>query len=84
MSKSDPLERSRITLADTRDQIASKLARAKTDSIEGIYYDDEKRPEVSNLLRIYAELSGRYCFLKELADGSGVLKTFARDTKIET
>lgn len=59
MSKSDPIERSRITLADTRDEIATKIARAKTDSIEGISYDCTDRAELANLLRIFSELSGR-------------------------
>ncbi|PIA14344.1 mitochondrial tryptophanyl tRNA synthetase-like protein 2 [Coemansia reversa NRRL 1564] len=56
MSKSDPQEYSRITLADTEDQIVLKIRKASTDSISGITFDPESRPGVSNLLSIYAAL----------------------------
>jgi tryptophanyl-tRNA synthetase len=59
MSKSDPSEQSRISLTDDADAIALKLRRAKSDSLMGITYDPEARPEASNLLTIYAALSGR-------------------------
>jgi tryptophanyl-tRNA synthetase len=59
MSKSDPSEQSRISLTDDADAIALKLRRAKSDSVLGITYDPENRPEASNLLTIYAALSGR-------------------------
>lgn len=59
MSKSDPLEHSRISLCDSADVIADKIRRAKTDSLLGLSYDPEKRPEVSNLLDIYAALTDR-------------------------
>jgi len=56
MSKSDPAEGSRINLLDDADTIARKFKKAKTDtdpfpdSIKGL----EKRPEVLNLINIYA------------------------------
>ena len=38
--------------------IRTKIRKAKTDSLGAISYDPENRPEVSNLLRIYAALEG--------------------------
>ena len=57
MSKSDPSELSRIDLTDDEDTIAKKFRKAKSDTLEGITYDIENRPEASNLLTIYAALS---------------------------
>ncbi len=60
MSKSDASDQSRINLTDTADAIADKIKRAKTDphplpeNAEGL----EGRPEVDNLLGIYAALKG--------------------------
>jgi len=59
MSKSDPSDLSRINLTDDADTIASKIRKAKSDSIMGISYDREKRPEASNLLSIFAALADR-------------------------
>ncbi|HRY24044.1 MAG: tryptophan--tRNA ligase [Geminicoccaceae bacterium] len=59
MSKSDPSDMSRINLTDDADTIASKIRKAKSDSILGISYDPENRPEASNLLTIFAALSDR-------------------------
>ncbi len=59
MSKSDPSDMSRINLTDDADRIALKIRRAKSDSIRGIWYDPENRPEASNLLAIYAALAER-------------------------
>jgi tryptophanyl-tRNA synthetase len=59
MSKSDPSDQSRINLTDDADAIALKIRRAKSDSIMGVTYDPEARPEASNLLTIYAALSSR-------------------------
>lgn len=59
MSKSDPSDFSRINLTDTPDDIANKFKKAKSDMEPGITYDIEKRPEASNLLQIYAVLSGQ-------------------------
>ena len=58
MSKSDESDYSRINLADSNDLIAKKLKKAKTDSLEGIYYDKENRPEVANLIEIYCAIIG--------------------------
>lgn len=59
MSKSDESDYSRINLVDEADEIIRKIKKAKSDSISEIYYDKENRPEVSNLLNIYAALSGK-------------------------
>ncbi|KAE8842227.1 hypothetical protein PTNB85_01118 [Pyrenophora teres f. teres] len=50
MSKSDPKPKSRILITDSKEEIHGKLKTALTDSIEGISYDREKRPGVSNLI----------------------------------
>ncbi len=61
MSKSDPSDLSRINLTDDADTISKKLRKARTDTDpipetpEGL----EGRPEVANLIGIYAALSGR-------------------------
>ncbi len=58
MSKSFGNENDKIFLCDTNDLIAKKIKTAKTDSILGIY-TDENRPEVNNLINIYSALSGK-------------------------
>ncbi|KAL1793437.1 hypothetical protein ACET3X_008419 [Alternaria dauci] len=50
MSKSDPKPKSRIMITDSKEQIYAKLKTALTDSIEGVSYDRESRPGVSNLV----------------------------------
>lgn len=50
MSKSDPKPKSRILITDSREEIHAKLKTALTDSIEGVSYDRETRPGVSNLV----------------------------------
>ena len=57
MSKSDPSDYSRITLTDDADTIAKKFRKATSDMVEGISYEPETRPEVANLLTIFAALS---------------------------
>lgn len=52
MSKSDANTRSRILLSDKPQEIRSKISKALTDSIQGVSYDPEGRPGVSNLLEI--------------------------------
>lgn len=58
MSKSDPAPSSRIDLSDTAEEISKKIQKAKTDSFNGIQYDPLKRPELSNLLELYAAFTG--------------------------
>ena len=59
MSKSDANANSRIHLTDDNDTIANKIKRATTDSIVGIYADEENRPEVTNLLNIYCSFANK-------------------------
>lgn len=58
MSKSDESDYSRINLTDDADAIALKFKKAKSDMIEGMSYDEEKRPEASNLLTLYSAFTG--------------------------
>ncbi|KJV56752.1 tryptophan--tRNA ligase [Orientia chuto str. Dubai] len=59
MSKSDISDFSRINLIDSPDVIFQKLQKAKTDCQPRITYDPVDRPEVSNLINIFAALSNR-------------------------
>ncbi|KAK4543140.1 hypothetical protein LTR36_005918 [Oleoguttula mirabilis] len=53
MSKSHANPKSRILLTDSDDVIRSKIKSAVTDSYEGISYEPERRPGVSNLIDIF-------------------------------
>lgn len=61
MSKSDPSDYSRINMADSADDIAQKIRKARTDpeplpaEASGL----ETRPEAANLVGIFAALSDR-------------------------
>jgi tryptophanyl-tRNA synthetase len=60
MSKSDPSDMSRINLTDSDDSIAQKVRKAKTDP-EPLPDDPkalEGRPEATNLVGIYAAITG--------------------------
>lgn len=60
MSKSDPAENSRINLIDDADTIARKIKKAKTDTLGDMPETMEamaERPEVANLVGIYAALA---------------------------
>ncbi len=71
MSKSDPADNSRINLTDTADTIAKKFKKAKTDLflMPETIEDCETRPEVDNLIGIYAALTGE--------EKQSVIDTFA-------
>ena len=60
MSKSDPVDASRINLTDDADTIAKKFKKAKTDPdpLPGEVAGLDGRPDVRNLVNIYAALSG--------------------------
>ena len=60
MSKSDPSDLSRISLKDSVDTIADKIKRAKTDAepLPNNVEELSKRPEIDNLVGIYAALAG--------------------------
>ncbi|MED4016883.1 tryptophan--tRNA ligase [Sutcliffiella cohnii] len=57
MSKSDPNQKSFITLLDEPKQIIKKIKSAVTDSEGIVKYDKENKPGVSNLLSIYSILA---------------------------
>ena len=84
MSKSDISDATRINLTDSADEIAQKIKRAKTDpeplpsEIKGL----EGRPEATNLVGIFAGLSGRTAedILSEFGgQGFGVFKPTLAD-----
>ncbi len=60
MSKSDPSDLSRINLTDTESDIINKIRKAKTDTnpFPADISDLNSRPEIENLLGIYASLNG--------------------------
>ena len=58
MSKSDESDLSRINLEDAPELIKKKVMKAKTDSLPEISYD-ENRPEIYNLLNIFASFSDK-------------------------
>jgi tryptophanyl-tRNA synthetase len=82
MSKSNPNPGSYIALLDEPDVIRKKISRAVTDSGREVRYDPKEKPEVSNLMGIYAhcadmtlaEIEAKYdgqgygAFKKDLAE----------------
>jgi tryptophanyl-tRNA synthetase len=60
MSKSDPVDASRINLTDDADTIARKFRKAKTDPdpLPGTLDGLSARPDVRNLVNIFAALDG--------------------------
>ncbi|AHX05973.1 tryptophan--tRNA ligase [Ehrlichia chaffeensis str. Liberty] len=57
MSKSDSSDYTRINLYDSNDVILKKISKATTDSIVGFNFSTlDSRPEVKNLVSIYATL----------------------------
>ncbi len=58
MSKSNPNPGSYIALLDSPDVLRKKLSRAVTDSGREVQYHPEEKPEVSNLISIYAACAG--------------------------
>ena len=59
ISKSEDSDYSRINLKDSADEINKKIKKAKSDSdqIPDNLKDLEKKPEASNLVNIYSEIS---------------------------
>ena len=60
MSKSELSDNSRINLTDKKDEIISKIKKAKTDTLPLPTNKEEleKRPEAKNLIGIYSSLTG--------------------------
>jgi tryptophanyl-tRNA synthetase len=59
MSKSNPNVGSFISLLDTPVDIRKKISRAKTDLGREVIFDVQSKPEISNLMTIYAQCSGQ-------------------------
>ncbi|MCQ6274313.1 tryptophan--tRNA ligase [Bacillus sp. V3B] len=59
MSKSDPNQKSFISMLDDPKQVEKKIKSAVTDSDGIVRFDKENKPGVSNLLSIYSILSGK-------------------------
>jgi len=59
MSKSDPADGSRINLLDPPDVIRKKIGRCKTDSFDGMEWNNPERPECTNLLNIYKAVTDK-------------------------
>jgi tryptophanyl-tRNA synthetase len=62
-----------IMLKATEDETAKLIKKAKTDSDRLITFDEENRPEVSNLLRLISLATGRnpVDIANEIGDGGG-------------
>lgn len=58
MSKSAESDLTRINLLDPPDLIVQKFKRAKTDTFDGLEWDNPERPEARNLLTIYQCVTG--------------------------
>lgn len=58
MSKSDDNYKGTILLLDSEEVIRKKIMSAVTDSEGKIYYDEDTKPGISNLLTIYSSLKG--------------------------
>ncbi|EME43087.1 hypothetical protein DOTSEDRAFT_89047 [Dothistroma septosporum NZE10] len=71
MSKSHPNVKSRVLLTDGEDVIKAKLKAAVTDSMDGITYDPQNRPGVSNLLDIIYHATSIEASPGDAADGAG-------------
>lgn len=69
MSKSAVSDASRININDTNEAIQKKVARAVTDSIQTIQFDELNRPEIANLLRIASSLANQP--IEEIVSGIG-------------
>lgn len=85
MSKSDDVEANVIGLLDEPKKVAKKIKRAVTDSGSEIHFDEADKPGVSNLLSMYAAVSGAtVADLETHFDGQGYgkLKTELADAVV--
>ena len=88
MSKSDPSDNSRINLTDSVDIISKKLKKARTDTLPMPNHIDElkDRPEVNNLVGIYAAFAEitKEAVVAEFAGlGFGAFKPRLADLAVE-
>ena len=87
MAKSDDSPKSYILILDEPNVIRNKIKSAVTDSEAKIYFDEDKKPGIANLLTIYASLKGISIdtaveFFKD--ESYQVFKEIVADTVIET
>ena len=88
MSKSDPSDNSRINLTDDADAISKKIRKAKTDAgaVPESPKELEGRPEVKNLVAIYAalgDMTDQQVLDKFAGEGFGVFKPALADLAVE-
>jgi tryptophanyl-tRNA synthetase len=88
MSKSDPADNSRINMTDSVDLIAKKMKKARTDTLPMPSHVDElkDRPEVDNLIGIYAAFADitKEAVVTEFAgQGFGAFKPRLADLAVE-
>lgn len=87
MGKSDDDPNNVILLTDSNEEIARKMKRAVTDSLNNIAFDEENQPGVSNLLTIISACEGLRVekVVAELnGQGYGALKKRATEAVIKT
>ena len=48
-----------IYLSDSKDEVENKIKKAKTDSENKVYFDEEKKPEISTLMQYYSLATGK-------------------------
>lgn len=86
MSKSDPVDASRINMLDTPEAVMTKFKKAKTDSENLIKYDPVNKRGVSNLLEIQSLCTNKPISVLEAEyenSGYGKLKTQTAEAVIE-
>src|SRR5579875_1080584 len=79
MSKSASSPQGIVDVLDDPAQIRRKIARAVTDPGSEVRADEENKPGVTNLLRVYSALTGRSIAEVEAAYGSGGDGKFKKD-----
>ncbi len=89
MSKSDPSDASRINLTDDADKIAKKIRKAKTDTghVPGTVEDLDGRPDIANLVGIYAalaDISDADVLAQHEGSQFGPFKSALADVAVET
>ena len=88
MSKSDPNPKSTILINDTDEDIRAKFKAAVTDNEDGISWDPEKRPGISNLVEILKHTTKSHQTYVEIASAhkrmsKGAFKESVADAVIE-
>jgi tryptophanyl-tRNA synthetase len=79
MSKSTSSPQGIVDVLDDPAQIRRKIARAVTDPGSEVRADDEAKPGVTNLLRVYSALTGESIASIEVRYGSGGYGAFKKD-----